>query len=329
MSLDSSSQFGVLPMTQAINRLPVTPTIIRSLNIFRPTPLNTTYVRIENQTGTLRLVEAVPRNSPGAPPAKETRSIANIDMLHLPRTDVVMADDVQNAREFGGNKATTVASVVNNKLALMKKDIEMTREYLMLGALQGKIVNADGTSVLLNIYQRFGLTRKSYVWDLTNAATKVGQKIDATITAMSPNLKGEVMSNWCCLCSPSFLQNLIYHDDVVEIYKRYEQGKLYREGETWAEFEFKRIKFIQYNSDFGNKVNIPDGEAILFPLGTSSTFAEYFAPANYTETVNTMALPYYAKREAMKFAKGWDLEAQSNPLPLVLRPELVATIKAA
>ena len=42
-----------------------------------------------------------------------------------------------------------------------------------------------------------------------------------------------------------------------------------------------------------------------------------------------MAQPYYAKREAMKFAKGWDLEAQSNPLPLVLRPELVATIKTA
>jgi len=30
----------------------------------------------------------------------------------------------------------------------------------------------------------------------------------------------------------------------------------------------------------------------------------------------------------MKFGKGYDLEMQSNPLPLVLRPDLVATLTA-
>ena len=46
MPLSSNSQFGVVPLTQAINRLPVTPTIIRSLGIFAPKPLTTTYVRV-------------------------------------------------------------------------------------------------------------------------------------------------------------------------------------------------------------------------------------------------------------------------------------------
>ena len=329
MPLSSNSQFGVTPLTQSINRLPVTPTIIRSLGVFAAKPLTTTYVRVENKSGALRLVKAVPRTAAGEPPARATRSIENFDMLHLPRADVVMADDVQNLRAFGGQNTTTVASVVNDKLADMKADIEMTREYLMLGALQGKIMNADGSSELLNIYDRFGFTRQAHVWDLATQTTKVGEKIDDTMTALKKNLNGEAVNGWICLCSPSFMRALVYHDKIVRIYERYEQSKIYREGETWVDFTHKNIKFIQYDHDFGNGIKIADGEAILLPANSRTTFAEFFSPANYNETVNTMAQPYYAKRVAMKFDKGWDLEAQSNPLPLVLRPELVATIKAA
>ena len=190
----NSSQFGVVPLTQAINRLPATPTIIRSLNLFTPNYLTTTYVRVENKRGVLTLVKAVPRNSAGEPLAPETRSVQNIDLLHLPKNDVVMADDVQNLREFGGDKATTVVSVVNDKLARMKADIEMTREFLMLGALQGKILNKDGTTALLDIYSTFDLTRKEFVWDLDNDATKVGKKIDESMTALRKNYLGEMVN---------------------------------------------------------------------------------------------------------------------------------------
>ena len=51
--------------------------------------------------------------------------------------------------------------------------------------------------------------------------------------------------------------------------------------------------------------------------------------ADMNETVNSIALPYYASREKMAHDKGWSLHAQSNPLPLPLRPDLVATLKAS
>ena len=136
-----------------------------------------------------------------------------------------------------------------------------------------------------------------------------------------------MVNGWLCLCSPEFMQALVYHKSIEPLYIRYQDGKAYREGDTSVEFAHKNIRFVQYDYDFGNGVKIKDGEAILLPLGTRTTFAEYFAPANYSETVNTKAQAYYAKRTAMKFDKGWELEAQSNPLPLVLRPELVATVK--
>ena len=53
---------------------------------------------------------------------------------------------------------------------------------------------------------------------------------------------------------------------------------------------------------------------------------EFFAPADMNQTVNTIALPYYASREKLIHDKGWSLHMQSNPLPLVMRPELVCTL---
>ena len=53
---------------------------------------------------------------------------------------------------------------------------------------------------------------------------------------------------------------------------------------------------------------------------------EFFAPADMNQTVNTIALPYYASREKLTHDKGWSLHMQSNPLPLVMRPELVCTL---
>ncbi len=55
-----------------------------------------------------------------------------------------------------------------------------------------------------------------------------------------------------------------------------------------------------------------------------NTFETVFAPADFTETVNTIGKEVYAKQEPRKFNRGIDLHTQSNPLPICYRPgELV------
>ena len=51
-----------------------------------------------------------------------------------------------------------------------------------------------------------------------------------------------------------------------------------------------------------------------------------FAPAPYNETVNTVGLPYYAKAKEMEFGKGVEVEAQSNPLNICLRPTALVEV---
>lgn len=129
------------------------------------------------------------------------------------------------------------------------------------------------------------------------------------------------------LCSPAFMHALIGHKSVKELYLRHQEARLYREGNTDVEFIHKGVKFIVYADEFESGLKIADDEAIILPTGTRNVFREYFAPADMNATVNTLAKPYYASTEKLPHDKGWQLHAQSNPLPLVLRPDLVATIK--
>ncbi len=328
MPLSNNSQYGIEPMTEAINQLPTTPTIIRELGIFKPEYLTTTGVKVQLKNNTLVLVDAVPRGTPGKPVVSERGATQMFEMLHLPKSDVVRADDVQNVKAFGSNsKAETVAEKVNDKLAMMKSDIEYTREHLMLGAVKGLILDADGTP-LVDIYDRFNLTRKVFTWNLSSTTSNVGKLIDEAVTDLSRKRGGESVDGWIVLCSPEFMAAVAYHKTMVALYERYQDGALYREGKTNVGFKHKNIEFIQYDHVFESGLQIAAGEAEIIPKGTRQTFSEYFAPADMNATVNTKALAYYASREKLMHDKGWSLEAQSNPLPMNKRPELSATIKA-
>jgi hypothetical protein len=71
---------------------------------------------------------------------------------------------------------------------------------------------------------------------------------------------------------------------------------------------------------------VPDDKAYAIPLGVAGQFKHFFAPANYMETVNTMAQPYYAKSEILEFGKGMQIEAQTNVLTLNTLPAAVIEI---
>lgn len=328
MPLSNESTYGVRPMSMAINTLPATPTILRSLNIFKPEYLSTTSVVVEEKNGVLSLVQAQPRGTPGDPVATKGGSRQSFEVLHLPKNDIVRADDVQNVKSFGNEtQAETVSSRVNDKLADMKADIEYTREHLMLGAIKGKILDADGDP-LVDIYSRFNKSRATHTWNLSADGTNVGKVIDDTITKLKKKLGGEVVDGWYVFCSPEFMQAVTYHKTMVAIYERYQEGALYRDGNTNVGFKHKNIEFIQYDHVFESGLQIKAGEAEIIPKGTRNTFREFFAPADMSATVNTKALAYYASREKLAHDKGWELHAQSNPLPMLLRPDASATLKA-
>lgn len=328
MPLSDNQIFDVQSLSEAISELPATPSIIDNLGIFKKDFKTTTYVSVERKENILTLVANTPRGSAGEPVKSARHAPKNFTMMHLVKDDVVRADEVQNLRAFGSQSQTmAVAELVNDKLASMKSDIDYTIEHARLGALKGKILDSDGKTVITDLYKEFGLTRKTHNWELSNAATRVNKLIDNYKQEMAKLKRGESITGYACLVSPAFMDALISHESVEKYYARHEDGLTYREGNTDVEFVHKRVKFIVYADEFESGLKLADDEGIILPLGTRQTFREYYAPADMNTTVNTKAMAYYASREPLGHGKGWSLHAQSNPLPLVLRPDLVQTIK--
>lgn len=328
MPLSSEHIFGVQSLSEAINELPPTPSILDNLGIFKKEFKTTTYVSVERKENALTLVANTPRGAAGEHVRHTRHAPKTFVMMHLVKDDVVRADDVQNLRAFGSQSQTVaVAELVNDKLLAMKADIDYTIEHARLGALKGKILDADGKTVITDIYKEFGLTRKTLTWELSNKSTHINKLIDAYKQDIAKARRGEMITGYVCLVSPEFMRTLINHDSVEKYYARHQDGLVYREGNTNVEFIHKGVKFIVYADEFDSTLKLADDEGIILPTGTRQAFREYYAPADMNGAVNSRALAYYASREKLKHDKGWELHAQSNPLPLVLRPDLVQTIK--
>jgi hypothetical protein len=133
------------------------------------------------------------------------------------------------------------------------------------------------------------------------------------------------------------LPALTTHKEVKTAYQNWQQGAVLindmRSGFSYSGITFEEYRgqasFVQADGTLGTRRFIAAGEAHAFPVGTVDTFATYFAPADFNETVNTLGQPLYAKQEPRKFDRGTDLHTQSNPLPMCHRPGVLIKLTSA
>lgn len=327
-SLDifNDDAFSVTQLTKAINDTVHQPTRIGELGWFSEEPINTTSVFIERRGTTLNLIPAAPRGAPGRPESNDKSKLIPFSTVHLPQRASVRADEVQGVRAFGSEtEVETVQNLLNRKLAKMRRNIDVTIEYQRIGAIKGKVLDADGTSELLDLNAAFGLTPPAdYDMGLETATTKVKQKVVGVKRLIEDSLGGLTYRSLRVLCSGSFFDALVGHDAVVKAYEQWMDGQFSREDQRDnGGFYFAGVYWEEYRGSVGGIPFIEEGTGYMVPEGVPDLFTTHFAPADYMETVNTMGLPYYAKQELMSFNKGVEVEAQSNPLCLNTRPDVV------
>lgn len=320
-SLDilNDDAFSVATLTAAVNEQPETPSILGDEGLFEDGGVSTTTIQVEKKGNVLSLVSAKERGSAGQTGARTARDLTPFNLVHLPQSGVILADSIQNKRAFGSeSEVQMVQEEVVSELAKLKANNDATIEYQRMGAIKGRILDADGTTVLENLYDRFGLTQNSTQLKLATAATKVRGIIVKAKRELSKSLGAALVTQWRCKCSPSLFDALVDHPEVVKAYERHLDGAALRDDVS-DEFLFAGVRFSVYDATVDGKDFIADGEAYIYPLGVPGMFITRFGPADYMEVVNSKGLPYYAKQERMKFDKGVDLELQSNTISLCTR----------
>jgi len=329
-NLFNNPAYSMASLTQAINIIPNRYGRLEQMGLFTPRPVIHRSVMVEEMKGVLNLLPTMQPGSPGSLGTQGKRTVRSFIVPHIPHDDIVLPEEVQSIRAFGSESQTdTIAGVMARKLETMRNKHAITLEHLRIGALKGQILDSDG-SVIYNLFTEFNVAQTTVNFQLSTATTKVKTKCYEVKRAVESKLMGEVASGIRVLCSPGFFDSLTTHDNVEKAFALYQQGQTLIDDNRNA-FRFAGLTFEEYVG-FATDVNgavrqfIPEGEAIAFPEGTLDTFATYFSPADFNETVNTLGQQLYAKQEARKFERGTDLHTQSNPLPMCHRPGVLVKL---
>lgn len=333
LDIFNNDAFSLQSLTKAINDTPHQPMLINEMGLFSEEGISTTSLSIERRGTTLSLVPTGQRgNNRGVVVSNDKAKLIPINTVHLPQSGAVIADEVQNIRAFGSEtEVETVQNIVNRKLAKMRRNIDVTMEYHRIGAIKGQVLDADGTTPILDLFSTFGLTQQTHAMALATDATKVKLKIVEATRKVEDKLGGLMYTGLVALCGKAFFDALVEHPAVVKAYDRWLDGSYLRDSQRSQVngspgFPLAGVSWREYRGNVSGIPFIADDEAYLIPMGVPDLFITNFAPADYMETVNTIGLPYYAKQEPMPMNKGVTLESQSNPISICTRPDVVVKL---
>jgi hypothetical protein len=319
--------FTLSELSQSINVLPNMYGRVNELGLFGFKGQSTTTVTIEMSNGVLTLVPTTPWGGVAPKNKVGKRNVRTFSIPHTPLEDTVLAADVIGIRQFGTeNQLETVAAKVNEKLQVMKNKIDQTMEWRKMGALKGLVLDADGVTPIEDYFAAFSVTKKVVNFALNVAGTDVRAKCMEVARHIEDNLMGEVMNRVHCLVSPEFFDLLVAHAKVKEAYANYSEAAQRIGGDMRKGFSFGGLTFEEYRGVVDTKRFIDANKGHAFPIGTNETFSNFGAPADFVETVNTVAIPYYARQQNKDFNRGIDLHVQSNQLPLVARPAVIVEL---
>ncbi|WP_313128145.1 major capsid protein [Stutzerimonas nitrititolerans] len=326
ISIFEDEAFSVPNLVATINEEHPVPGQIAAMGLYNEEGSLSVTQQIEKDGDVLALVPAAPRGAPGHVVIASKRELIPFNAVHLPQTFTITADEIQGIRAYGSRtELQGVQDVVNARIEKARKQLELTHEFQRIGGIKGLIVDADGTTPLVNLFQRFGITPQTLAMQFGTAdvSVKAGEALDMQDDALGTATGTGAVA----LCGKTFWAKLIADKSVKDVYMQSTKADSLL-GDRRQAFTFGGVLWVRYRGKVGGAAFVGDDEAYLVPEGVEDLFKSVYAPANYMETVNTLGVPHYAKLERLPFDKGVMGEAQSNPLHICTRPRAVIKLTA-
>jgi len=329
MDIFNNSAFSMTSLSGVVNKLDYQPQLLGELGLFEPMPVRTRTVFVDRRDGGLTLI---PTSPTGAPPSEldgDNRDAVPLKTTRLAKGFTLYAEEVQGIRAFGSeSELEQVQGEYLRRMARLRADMELTHEYHRLGALQGKLLDADGSSVIYNYFDQFGPAEESAVdFAFTASTTDIRGICNGIVRSMARSAKGAFTSATTvhALVGDTFYDALINHETVRSTFEGWSAAADLRQGNAFQAFTFGGIKFHNYRgTDTGSTVAIADGEAKFFPIGASGVFKKAMAPAEFGPYVQTLGMDTYAlnipDRERQAWTRG---EIYSYPLYICQQPQVL------
>lgn len=338
LDIFKSDAFSLQSMLQAIESNDYLPQRLGGMGIFTPNPVRTHAVSIESRDGVLSLIPTSERGAPLAQRTTEKRKIRDFRTLRIAKGDRITASELANVRAFGTeSELVQVQAEIARRLSGpvgLESQVEMTLENMRLGAIQGIVKDADG-STLYDWFSEFGVTAATEIdFDLDNASPASGalrKKCTQVVRAMAQASKGVWMagSGVHALCGDAFWDDLTAHPEVRATYLNYQAAAELRNGNAYEMFNFGGITWENYRgTDDGTTVAIGTDKAKFFPVNAPGAFLEVFSPGEQFEHIGQLGRRMYpmivpdTKRDMYA-----DIEVYSYPLHVCTRPAMLQSAR--
>ncbi len=338
MDIFNNDAFGLVEMTDAVEKLDYQPRFLGQLGIFQPRPVRTVSVAVEKKAGVLALV---PTSARGAPPtprrerAGERADIRDFRAVRIAEQDTITADELSGIRAFGTeSELVQVMDEVADRYLKLERDIETTLEHMRLGAVQGIVYDSDGATELFNWFDSWGIAQPAEVdFDLDNATPASGAVrilCNQIIRSMARASKGawvEGQSYVMGLCGDTFFDQLTAHSEVRSTYLNQAEASELRNdfGAPFGQVRYGGITWVNYRgTDDGSTVAVPATKVKFFPVRAPGVFEHVMAPGETMSTVNQpgrLFMPLIVPDDKRQMFV--DLELYSYPLMLCTRPEML------
>lgn len=328
LNVFKSKLFKTTTLTAAINATETPPQRIAQLGLFEEQGVPTTSVVIERKDSRLEIAPALPRGADPTPMKDPTRKGIALVVPHVPVRDRLMADELQDVRAFGSeDQMVGVETARDEKLQTMDDTLTVTEEYHRLGAIQGLVLDKDG-SVLFDLYDEFEVAEPAAIEiDLTRAgwtAEKSGllrAQFSAIRSEMRRILGNKGVRGVWAPCGETLYEEIANHPEVRETYLATMEAKDLR-GDPSETFTYGGVLWEKYPG-YGD-VELDTDECRFIPMGVPGLFISRYAPANWFSAVNRKGLPRYAMATLDPTGEKWiDLEGQTNGLHIATRPEVL------
>jgi len=335
--------FGMSEMSAAIQAAPYVPRLLGGLGIFTPKRVRTTTISVEHKGGVLSLITTSERGAPIEEGAREKRELRHFETTRIARGKTLFAHELQNIRAFGTTSElqavqNEVADIMNGKTGL-RSAVELTHENMRLGAVQGKLLDADGTE-LFDWFSEFGIAQPGEInFDFANATADAGlvrKKCNDVVRKMIKGSAGAWLPGQTYavgLCGDNFFDDLTQNAETRATYlNQQEAGDLRNNvGQAFGQFRYGDILFINYRgTDDGSKVSVGTDKCHFFPADAPDAFLSGFSPAEFLPFVNTPGQDVYALVVQDKDRQAWVRpEVYSYPLFMCTRPGMLQRAKRA
>lgn len=325
----NNDAFSMTSMLDTVDSMEFKPSTLSDMNIFTPNPVRTAEVAIESRDGVLSLIQTSQRGAPIEQRANEKRKLRNFPTTRIAKGDRITASELAFVRGHGEEQQVMmlqeeVARRLNGPAGIVS-DVDLTRENMRLGAIQGIVTDADD-SVIVNWYDEFGVTQPTEIaFDLANMTEGDLRTKCTQITRTMKRSSGGTFTNATrihAFCGDVFWDLLIALPEVRGKYLNRDDSKYVQGGGAFESVEYGGITWENYQgTDDNTTVAIADTEVKFFPVNAPGAFLEVYSPGETFEHLGQLGQPIYPMIvRDLERDMYVDIEAYSYPLHVCTRP---------